>query len=119
MAAAPRDCSVLVAPVLAAAANADRILAALPMQIHVGSDDGPSERLPVGIAEIGEFIAYLEPVESASANALMDGLHLHERKVRVEFDRCVRPRQADVREQRSEPAVGVDDALVAFISRIA
>src|SRR5262245_21505396 len=46
----------------------------------------------------------------------MDRLNLQERIVRIELDRHVGPRQSEVDEQGAEPAIGLDDAIVAFIA---
>src|SRR5581483_29975 len=102
---------------LAAPAGLHRIFAARTMRIAARRRDGAAEVIPVGGAQVLQPVDHFESVETVAVHAAMHRLNLQERIVRVERNRHVRARQLEIDEQRTEPAVGLDDALVALIAR--
>src|SRR3712207_2619033 len=97
----------------------DRVAPMLSGGIEIGPHHSLAIGVPLGSLEMLEILDHLKGVERAPVCALMNRLDLQEREVGVELDRVMDSRQADVGEKRTEPTIGFDDALVAFVSRMA
>jgi hypothetical protein len=75
--------------------------------------------IPLGFTKPRQILNDREILRSGAIGLPREGLHLQEGKIRIEFDRVMRTRQAHIDEKRAEPVAGFDNALIAFIAAIA
>ena len=104
---------------LAATALRRAILPAPSVWVLVRLYHGGAECIPVFRAQSRHLGHDLEPIQGGTAQARGHGLDLKKRHFRVECDGNVGSREADIGEQRAEPAVGGDDTLIGLISGMA
>src|ERR1044072_1832730 len=104
---------------LAALAGLNGILAALAVRVGHRLRNGSVKVIPICWRQILNALDNFEVVQGVSINTAMNRLDLQKRIVRVKLDRHVRPRQLQIDEQRPEPAIGFDDALIALVAKAA